>query len=984
LAFDSKDNYSVLFGGSSNDTWVLKDGNWSELHPAVSPAAREDPALTYDSADGYVLLFGGSTDNGIEYNDTWTFSNGNWTELRPKVAPGTLLVPSMTYDPPAREVILFGGYYLHGVTLEQTWAFAGGNWTLLSPGSSPSARNGTSLVYDAAMGKLVLFGGLSRAFIHTGWAVNETWTFSNNSWSNVTKPTAPPADDLVPMVYDPVTSKVLAFFGDLDPDAEGFPASALAPETWEFSAGNWTELSPLSSPAPRIDPASDYDPNEGGMVLFGGTGPADALNDTRLFVSDNWSWLGPAYPVLRLAPSLAFDQATHAFMLFGGGGTWSGSSSGEGEPFLNDTWSYANGTWTEVFSKLSPSARTSAAMTYDAADGYLLLFGGQGCECRSNLGDTWIFAAGQWRNLSTNPSPGAAADGAMTFDSTDGYVVLFPGGGSTWTFHHGNWSMLNWPMETRYGASLADDPTDHGAILFGGTDANHVVEYHDTWILSGGAWTNVTQPGLLQPSGRDSSGVAYDPVGGYVLLFGGNSGTWLNDTWAFSNGNWTRLNTSNAPPAPTDSSFAFDPQQDYAFYYGAGPNGGEFHASPDWVLYPGAAPRLSATLSPASQSAVLGANLTWVASATAGAGSRGYSYASVPPGCPTSSVAVLSCTPNRTGQFRLEVLVADASGATTSAGAMVTILPRPSVTLSADPVTGRAPCPVLLNASVAFERPPIEYTWSFGDGNSTQGSLASITHLYQFAGSFEAIVVATNPAGASAVGYANITLEPQQFPLSLTATPAQTTITLGESARWTVSVSGGVGWHRFVWTGLPVGCVSTNASELNCTPAADGSYSVGVGVEDQIEEASNASLSLRVNPELEGDFQVSENSTCASSGIAVTLTATPIGGTPPDNFTWELANVSGLTYGPSVQHEYPIQATTLNASLRVIDSTGAQAVLIQPVRLVPPVCRTHPMTPGSNGTAPLPDWAWFLGGAAVGVVVGGSSLLLMLRRKNRA
>jgi len=67
-------------------------------------------------------------------------------------------------------------------------------------------------------------------------------------------------------------------------------------------------------------------------------------------------------------------------------------------------------------------------MAYDAADGYVLLFGGtESFNSTTSLGDTWEFHAGQWTQLFPSSSPSPRIFASMAYDAADGYVLLFGG-----------------------------------------------------------------------------------------------------------------------------------------------------------------------------------------------------------------------------------------------------------------------------------------------------------------------------------------------------------------------------------------------------------------------------------------------------------------------------------------------------------------------------------------------------------------------------
>src|SRR5271154_5922174 len=72
-------------------------------------------------------------------------------------------------------------------------------------------------------------------------------------------------------------------------------------------------------------------------------------------------------------------------------------------------------------------------------------------------------------------------------------------------------------------------------------------------FTSFGPWVNLSAASVLAPAGRSSVPMAYDPLLGEIVLFGGYdpspSGP-FGDTWTFAAGNWTNItgNLTLAPP----------------------------------------------------------------------------------------------------------------------------------------------------------------------------------------------------------------------------------------------------------------------------------------------------------------------------------------------------------------------------------------------------------------------------------------------------
>src|SRR6266852_2047837 len=94
------------------------------------------------------------------------------------------------------------------------------------------------------------------------------------------------------------------------------------------------------------------------------------------------------------------------------------------------------------------------------------------------------------------------------------------------------------------------------------------------------------------------------------------------------------------------------------------------------------------------------------------------------------------------------------------AGPPVTTTPRipPTLTLTATPLSGTAPLTVAFLATCST---CVAYTWSFGDGGTDPIPEPNQTYTYQSAGSWTAIVAATDKYGNGATGFAIINVAQQ-------------------------------------------------------------------------------------------------------------------------------------------------------------------------------------------------------------------------------
>src|SRR5437016_1521503 len=261
--------------------------------------------------------------------------------------------------------------------------------------------------YDAKDGYVVLFGGGTAYGLSS-----ETWKFSAGVWSNITMSSGPPPRAFAAMTYDTSDGYVVLFGG------QGF--GVLLSDTWKFSAGVWTNITSTSGPSRRVVSAMTYDTGDSYAVLFGGCELADSSNGSCLsFLGDTWKFQAGVWtnitsvggPSRRLAMSLAYDAADSYVLLFGGAGVGN---------VLSDTWKFQGGVWTNITTVGGPSRRAAgASLAYDAVDGYSVLFGGDnfsGLLSNSLLGDSWKFSAGSWTNITSSIGPSARFGGSMAFD----------------------------------------------------------------------------------------------------------------------------------------------------------------------------------------------------------------------------------------------------------------------------------------------------------------------------------------------------------------------------------------------------------------------------------------------------------------------------------------------------------------------------------------------------------------------------------------
>jgi len=278
-------------------------------------------------------------------------------------------------------------------------------------------------------------------------------------------------------------------------------------DTWSWNGSQWTQVSAtgpdgrfLSSLAPDV---------AGGLLLFGGN---TFVNSYPIHAAsgDSWRWLANQWtlvedrPILRRGPALAYDEARHHVVSYGGyspmtDGTWR---------YLLDTWLFDGSQWRQTGA--GPTLRTDAACAYDAQRARVVVFGGRTSNNFAS-GDTYVWDGTRW-SIAARSGPSARYGSAMVFDDNASQLVLFggraitgPAFGDTWGWDGATWRILaDTGPSARTLAQIAYDEARGVTVLSG--DGSH---NEDTWEWDGVSWT------MKQAVGSpcaDGGHMFYDPV----------------------------------------------------------------------------------------------------------------------------------------------------------------------------------------------------------------------------------------------------------------------------------------------------------------------------------------------------------------------------------------------------------------------------------------------------------------------------------------
>jgi hypothetical protein len=179
------------------------------------------------------------------------------------------------------------------------------------------------------------------------------------------------------------------------------------------------------------------------MYLFSGVCQGYILSDTWAYNSatNAWTQVTPStQPAARMEGAMTYDAAHDVVVLYGGLAPYSTSS---------DTWHYAPGsnTWTQMSPSAVPPPLAGHSMVYDSINQKVVLFGGYSAYGGPLLNGTWIYDAGTktWNNPNPSSAPPGLDFPALAFDSKRGLVVLYAGPSVMWAYNvaTNQWSQLS-------------------------------------------------------------------------------------------------------------------------------------------------------------------------------------------------------------------------------------------------------------------------------------------------------------------------------------------------------------------------------------------------------------------------------------------------------------------------------------------------------------------------------------------------------------
>lgn len=596
LGYSTRSTYSVLFGGGTAidgatrkayelaDTWVWAGDRWIRVYPAHSPSARAHYSFAYDSRRDRFVLFGGRAGTQ-DFNETWAFDGKDWTRIQTETAPPARVVGAMTYDAVRDRMILYGGSTLSPdqksvVKFFDTWEFDGTNWARISE-NTPQVET-PSMVYDIARGHATMMGVDS-----TQKSLMYRFDGAQRAWVQMTPAAVPVCVAGANMAYNAHDEKIVLY--------GGVCAAAASTDTWEFDGTTWT--SKTSTLPTLASPAMTYDASRRQVVLFGGNiGATTPQSGTYLYRAGAWAGAGNAVsPSPRSLAAFRTNPTDGFVWLYSGVNEFAN---------IDEFWKFANASWEKLSLENGPTGCTTPASAYDTDRKKLVVLCDDNRLFEWDHA-AWkeikdLKSAPPIRRFSNMVYDATIKKTVLMggFDDLAGGFL-----DHTWLWDGTAWTrQKNKPPTRRGKAAMWYDPVARKTFVFGGIGQKErdgrFERFNDMWSFDGTGWTQVNQ-GSTVPAPRYGAQAEWDPRTNTLLLFGGlrldTSGTtqvqvYANDTWQWDGTKWTELRPANVPPARENGSLAFDPVSGQMVLYGGW--SGYFHGDlwvwtgTDWQLRP--------------------------------------------------------------------------------------------------------------------------------------------------------------------------------------------------------------------------------------------------------------------------------------------------------------------------------------------------------------------------------------------------------------
>jgi hypothetical protein len=559
LAFDTTNRVVYLGGqqgkfGSFAGGATPANGTWTYLNAKISADWPSNSILSivFDSTNTVVYIAGVGGQFG-SFAGGATPANGTWTYLNAKISSewSTVAINVLAFDSINGNIYLGGdsgkfGSFAGGATP------ANGTWTYLNAKISANWAFYSiyALSFDSTNGTVFLGGdnGNLGSFAGGATPANGTWTYLvskiSSTWST----------SIIRSLAFDSSNSVIYIAGDVGKFGSFAGGATPANGTWAYLASN------VSGGFSGYDiTASAYDSTYGFLYIGGPNGRFMSYKLSDGTAINLTSKISANFTPLNFY-TMAFDS-TNGLIYLGGGYTYSfGAFNGGNDP--------ANGTWTNLYSKLSSSDwdYLSELWTFSVDPvNHVMFIGGRSNSYGFRFGMYSLNANpanGTWTNLATKISGWNITRPVISIARDSNTGIIYLGGGLTgndWGPQFGAYIPGNDPVNGSWVNLISKTGTDLqymavNSVVF--DSANNKIylgtssgKFGVFTPASGGSdpangtWTNLTSKISTDWSTNTINSFAF--IGGKIFLGGGGGKFGVVTTLANpANDVWTNLSSN--------------------------------------------------------------------------------------------------------------------------------------------------------------------------------------------------------------------------------------------------------------------------------------------------------------------------------------------------------------------------------------------------------------------------------------------------------
>jgi len=925
MVYDAADGYVLLYGGEDvafiGDAWEYKNGTWTQVCSPCSPGSQDDTPIVYDAADGYVLLYGGW--NGTTLGITWEYKNGTWTKICSLCSPGERDDALLVFDAADGYVLLYGG--VNSTTLGDAWVY--GSLLVANPvsPSSPAMDSGQQITlasnpaggyppyvsyqwyYSLTGGGSCTHGsaGATTSSYATSPATNTYYCYeitdnsgfnASSSWNLVTVNPVLTVGSVTPasMTIDSGQQVLLT----------ANPTGGTNPLSYQWYSA--TDISgPLScssgTPIGTNSATLKDSPTTSTYYCY------QVTDNAYSPASGTSSWVeatvNPTLAVGDVTPeSPAIDNGQQIQL--------TANPTGGTDPLIYQWYSA-----TDVSGPLSCSSGTALGTNSETLTESPLTTTYY-CYQVTDSASSPVSLTSVWDEVTVNPTltVGSATPTSPTIDSGQQIQLTANPTGGTDPLNYQWYSAadISGPLSCTSGtpvgtnsATLTEFPTVDTYYCYEVTDSAH------SQVSLTSSWIEVTVSPTLIAGSVTPASLTIDNGQQILLTANPTGGTSpLSYQWYSATDIGGSLSCSSGTAIGTDSATLTNSPAVSTYYCYTVTDGAYFPASvaSSWVDVTVNPTLMAGGVTPSTPTIDNGQQIQLTANPTGGSGPLVYQWYSAtdisgPLSCTSgtpkgTNSATLTDSPTTSTYYCYQITDSASTPTIVASGwNLVTVAADPTVSVSpAGPLTydvGQSAA--TLTATVAYlglNTASIEWYLSanIDCGNAESINIGVSTPTYSpltlLSVTTYYCVIVTDSGLSNYTSISNavefiVNADPSIA--SFTASPNSTDV--GVSTTMKVSASGGTGALSYVYTGLPVGCMSTKKDSLTCTPTEAGTFTVRVFANDTFGVSADATLLLTVNPVIAiSHFTASVNPT--EVGITTTLTSAVIGGTMPYTYVY--------------------------------------------------------------------------------------------------